>query len=204
MKDYHDYVIKNGKFVGKFEEMYQSCEDPWNQSDQSSIINSASRNATNIFIRKFNIHSIVEFGCGLGHTSNFTHNETKVDILGVDISQSAVERASKEYPKLKFKVDDVLNIGSYSGFDGFLFSEITWYLLEGKLLDRVLETMKEVHSGKYFIHCLVFYKGQQKYGLDYFSNLNEFIDFVPFELIGRNFTDLESSGTVETCSIFRI
>lgn len=28
-KDYHDYVIKNGGFIGKFEEMYQNIEDPW-------------------------------------------------------------------------------------------------------------------------------------------------------------------------------
>ena len=27
---YKDYVIKNGKFVGKFDEMYQKFSDPWN------------------------------------------------------------------------------------------------------------------------------------------------------------------------------
>ena len=30
MKKYQDLVIKNGKFVGKFEEMYQKFPDPWN------------------------------------------------------------------------------------------------------------------------------------------------------------------------------
>ena len=26
---YQDYVIKNGKFVGRFDEMYQKISDPW-------------------------------------------------------------------------------------------------------------------------------------------------------------------------------
>ena len=28
-KDYHSYVIENGELVGKFEEMYVNCENPW-------------------------------------------------------------------------------------------------------------------------------------------------------------------------------
>ena len=27
---YQDYVIKDGKFVGKFDEMYRKFSDPWN------------------------------------------------------------------------------------------------------------------------------------------------------------------------------
>ena len=33
MKRYQDYVIKDGKFIGKFEEMYQKFEDPWHQME---------------------------------------------------------------------------------------------------------------------------------------------------------------------------
>lgn len=29
--NYHDFVIKDGVFVGKFEEMYKSFDDPWGQ-----------------------------------------------------------------------------------------------------------------------------------------------------------------------------
>jgi len=27
--DYHDYVFKDGKFIGAFEEMYLNVDDPW-------------------------------------------------------------------------------------------------------------------------------------------------------------------------------
>ena len=33
MKRYQDYVIKDGKFIGKFEEMYQKFEDPRHQME---------------------------------------------------------------------------------------------------------------------------------------------------------------------------
>jgi hypothetical protein len=35
--DYHDYVIKDGKFIGAFEEMYQNIDDPWHHGDATDI-----------------------------------------------------------------------------------------------------------------------------------------------------------------------
>ena len=38
-KDYQYYVIKNGDFVGKFEEMYQNSSDiPWHQEEIANTI----------------------------------------------------------------------------------------------------------------------------------------------------------------------
>jgi hypothetical protein len=33
IKSYHDYIIKDGQFIGEFEKMYKHCEDPWMQSN---------------------------------------------------------------------------------------------------------------------------------------------------------------------------
>lgn len=38
---YQDYVIKDGKLVGNFEEMYQDFLDPWHQSEVSHVKDSA-------------------------------------------------------------------------------------------------------------------------------------------------------------------
>lgn len=27
---YHNYTIKKGKFIGKFEDLFKECADPWN------------------------------------------------------------------------------------------------------------------------------------------------------------------------------
>ena len=37
---YQDFVIKDGEFVGEFEEMYQQVEDPWNQTKKEYVENS--------------------------------------------------------------------------------------------------------------------------------------------------------------------
>ena len=40
MEKYQDYVIRDGKFVGKFEEMYQKFDNPWHQKevDRKSVV----------------------------------------------------------------------------------------------------------------------------------------------------------------------
>ncbi len=201
---YQDLVIKDGKFVGEFEKMYQLFDDPWNQTKKGYVENSISRQIVVNYINSFEIKSLVEFGCGLGKTTNFIHSNTNVDILGVDISETSIKKSKKNYPNLNFNVDNITNIVKYKDYDCYFFSEITWYILEDNMIDIVFNTMKKKLKGKYFIHNLVFYKGQQKYGLDYFSNLKEFIDFCPFELIGKVEIDIKKSDCIETSSIFKI
>jgi hypothetical protein len=51
-KTYHDYVIKDEKFIGKFNEMFSEFKDPWTQSTQP---NKSSRMARIIYVKNFNI-----------------------------------------------------------------------------------------------------------------------------------------------------
>lgn len=201
---YQDLVIKDGKFIGEFEKMYQLFEDPWNQTKEGYVENSISRQIVVNYIKTFKIESIIEYGCGLGKTSNFIHKNTGVDILGIDISETSINKAKQNFPHLNFKVDDIINIGNYPDYSCYFFSEITWYILEDKMIDNVFKVMSEKLKGKYFIHNLVFYKGQQRYGTNYFTNLNEFIQFCPFTLIGKVEIDINQSDTFETSTIFKI
>ncbi|SVD27565.1 uncharacterized protein METZ01_LOCUS380419 [marine metagenome] len=201
---YQDFVIKDGKFVGEFEKMYQQFEDPWDQTKKGYVENSISRQIVCNYINYFQINSIVEFGCGLGKTTNFIYENTGIDILGVDISETSIKKSKMTYPKLKFQLNDIDNIYEYKDYDCYFFSEITWYILEDNKIDKIFEIMKNSLKGKYFIHNLVFYKGQQKYGLDYFSTLDQFIEFCPFKLLSKTFTEFEESDSKETSTIFEI
>ena len=201
---YQDLVIKDGKFVGEFEKMYQEFDDPWNQTKEGNIENSVSRQTVCNYINQYQINSMVEFGCGLGKTTNFISNKTNINILGVDISETSIIKSKKRYPELKFEVNDIENIDEYKDYECYFFSEITWYILEDNKIDKIFEIMKNKLNGKYFIHNLVFYKGQQRYGLDYFSSLDQFIEFCPFKLLGKTISDFEESDNSETSSIFRI
>ncbi len=203
MNRYQDYVIRDGKFIGKFEEMYQKFDDPWHQSEDG-IFNNLSRKVVSHFIRQYQIKTSIEFGCGLGNTMSFIQKETNIETLGVDISETSIRKAKKKYPKMSFEVNNIENILDYSQFQCFFFSEITWYLLEDKLLDKVFEKMKNNLSGKFFIHNLTFYKGQQKYGRKYFTNLKEFIEFCPFKLLTKVEIEENDCDAYQTSSIFLI
>ena len=118
---YQDYVIKSGKFIGEFEKMYQNHEDPWGQAKDGYVENNISRQVVCNYINQFSIKSIVEFGCGLGKTTNFISNKTEAKIIGIDISETSIGKAKSNYPKLEFRVDNITNISAYSNFDCYFF-----------------------------------------------------------------------------------
>ena len=95
--DYRDFVIKDGKFIGKFDEMYQSCEDPWMQ-DQVEAAHNHHKHLLVPLLRVLGIRpeTMLDIGCGKG---NFTHlyhvNLGLKKSYGVDISLKAIEIAQK-------------------------------------------------------------------------------------------------------------
>ena len=201
---YQDLVIKDGAFIGDFETMYQRFDDPWGQSDKL-YSTSISRRAVCHFIEKYRIQSLVEFGCGLGTTTKYIHDQTGINIVGVDIAPTCIKKASKSYPHIEFFVDSVSNLANYRAFDAIFFSEITWYLLEDNAIDKAFQELSEQMRGKYFIHNLVFYKQDlQRYGKRYFTTLDEFVDFCPFRLISSVESSFEAESTIETSTLFLI
>lgn len=199
METYHDYVIKDGQFIGRFEDMYRQFDNPWMQDRQP---NPYSRQAGILHLQRFGIRSVLECGCGLGFYSDWIHRQTGIVPVGIDISPTAVEKAQQQFPHLDFRVDTVENLRQYRDCEAILFAEITWYLLPQ--LPALFEEMRQHFAGKYFLHNLVFYKGTQRYGTEYFTSLREFIDYVPFPLLAYCEASTAEDSTIETSCIFRI
>lgn len=61
-KTYHDYVIKDGKFIGQFDEMYADFNDHWTQSIQP---NKYSRMAGIIHVKNFQLTLFLNVGVAL-------------------------------------------------------------------------------------------------------------------------------------------
>lgn len=81
--DYHDYVFKDGKLVGKFDEMYKySKEVPWHQDETAYHVFSEIDMA---ILKQFNYDSVCEIGCGLGFFSARLYNELKTRGGGGDL-----------------------------------------------------------------------------------------------------------------------
>ena len=63
-------------------------------------------------VKKYKLENdskILDIGCGTGKYTNLLTKEG-MDVIGVDISSSAIEIAKKSYPKSKFKVGDATNL----------------------------------------------------------------------------------------------
>lgn len=199
-ESYHDYVIKDGKFIGKFDEMYSKFEDPWMQSNQP---NKYSRTAGILHIKKFNIKSVLECGCGLGYYADWIRKETGIVCKSIDISEKAIEQAKILFPNLDFEVADIsVDLEKYTDYDCIMLAEIIWYILPD--LKKINDVLLQHFKGKYLIVNQVFYKGTQKYGNEYFTNLREFVKYMPFKLVGHCEASTEEDSTVETSSIFLI
>lgn len=204
MERYQDFVIKNGKFVGRFEEMYRKFDDPWHQSEPDAVELSVGRQAACTAIRRYQIKSVVEFGCGKGHFAHMIETLTAAKVCGVDIAPTAIEKAGALFPGTRFEVGEVKNLPRYRDFDAILFSEVTWYLLPE--LKKTFELMREHFAGKYFIHNLVFYPvGVQQYGKEYFTSLEEFLAYCPFPWLEKSSWTTNQPGAVtETSAVFKI
>lgn len=201
-KSYHDYVIKDGKFIGKFDEMYKAYDDPWMQSQQP---NRYSRQMAIMNIKRYGIKSIVEYGCGLGYYADWIYKETGIVCKSIDISETAIKKAKQKFPLLDFEVGDIKQLselGNKQNIDCILLADITWMIL--KDLDFVNNELLKHFRGKYLINNFVTYKGTQQYGLEFFTTTKEYIDYMPFKLIGYGEATTIDDHNIDSTTIFKI
>ncbi len=83
-----------------------------------------------------------------------------------------------------------------------MFAEIMWYILED--LDEIIENISANHKGRYVIINQTFYKGQQKYGKEYFTTLNEMVNYLPWENLAKIEIETSDRDTIETHSMYYI
>lgn len=182
-KDYHDYVIKNGDFIGKFEEMYQNSSDiPWHQDETANgIFTDIDLIILKYFQKQEGFRTICEIGCGMGYVADRIKRElVDVDVTGVDVSTTAVEKAQTMFPNINFEVfdiinDDILTLTQRGGnfaafkqqFDIVMTKECLWYVLEK--LD-IFWTNLEHMTSKFIYICQSFPEQNEFYGSDIFPD----------------------------------
>lgn len=112
MAKYHKYVfdVANRKLVGAFEEMYQAEDkegfDSWHSND---VRNLRLRLSLEI-LKDYNFSNVLELGCGKGIASQFLKKKNN-NVLGIDISETAVRKAQINFPDIDFKKLQANQIG---------------------------------------------------------------------------------------------
>jgi len=187
-KDYHDYVIKNGKFIGEFEQMYQNVKDPWNHG----AADISSYDMALYLMDKYNIckkgGAIFDIGCGKGA---FTHRIKKAcpkaKILAVDISETAVKKAKSQHgnSSIDFRVMDIQKeYKSIAGkFDLIVVSNVMWYILPdfSKIMNYLKGSLK--NNGYVLIRQTFYKKGEQKYGNNIISSPEDMVSLLSYNLV---------------------
>ena len=174
---YQDYVIKDGKLIGEFEKMYQDFDNPWEQTTREA--NCFEKIIGIELLKRDKICNPLEYGCGFGDYTEKLR-ETFGRASGVDISKTAIEKAKLKHPLCNFYVGDILDSKILDAVkpDAILFVEISWYVLEK--LRPFKQLIKNYFGGgeTKFLHNLMTYTpGTQKYGKEYFTNINEIMSF---------------------------
>ena len=188
--DYHDYVIRDGRFIGDFDGAYSASSDPWNQSAEEHVRDSR-RIIAREWAKKINLSlnsqaRAIEIGCGYGHLTNNLSTDG-LQSLGTDISTIAIDKAKKLYPNDKFEVGKFNDWGISQSFqpDIFILSEISWYVLDE--IKPWLENLRSYSLRSrpvYLIHLLAIYPdGVQKYGLEYFSGLKSILKYFDLDYL---------------------
>jgi SAM-dependent methyltransferase len=185
-KRYQDYVIKDGEFIGKFEEMYANCSDPWRQSEED--IGSLSRQAGVIICerlrQRLGLKKFVEIGCGFGRYTDVL-TRRGLDVTGLDISASAITKAKELFPRISFEVGGIDDYAILRRLkpDAIVLSHLTWYVLPS--LRPFLKFLRDEMPETMIFHIVsTFDRGEQKYGRSYFTNpegIREYFGLVYYE-----------------------
>ena len=110
--DYHDYVIKDGKLIAQFEQMYRNaCDIPWRQNQQESWID--VRLTKELLEDEKNISRVIDYGCGTGHYLDILVRSMGGSGLGFDISETAVLKAQSNLSNYSFKTGDLMMPDSF-------------------------------------------------------------------------------------------
>jgi len=173
-KDYHDYFIKDGEFIGRFEDMYQNVEDPWHidRLGRRLDMDAALLLLTHAG-RPF--HRILDVGCGKGLFTSFLAERISGRIHAFDVSKTAIESARQRYrnPRIDFFVFDANGMDRLpyraDSFDLIVLAQTLWCILPNlkKVLDRfylLLEKRGGLLISQHFLP-----PDRQQYGRDILS-----------------------------------
>lgn len=174
-----DYWLdrEKNRLRGDFELMYREIEDPWGCHKE------ALSNRNNLFAKMVfgerRYKRILDIGCGLGGLTDYFRNENRGgEIIGCDISKTAIEKACAVYPDITFKCVNILKdrIEDLGRFDLVVLSEVLWYILSGlrEVFAKIYECLDK--GGVCAIHQ--YFPSEQGFGREVIDGLTGFEAFV--------------------------
>ena len=202
--NYHDYFIQGNHHVGRYEEMYQNCADPWHIEELGRRLD---MKAALLLLngQEHRINNFLDIGAGQGLFSQFLaetifKENPKAQGVITDISQTAISQAEARLPdpRLKFQALDILSLPTNhlssappEGFDLVVMAQVLWGILDD--LSQCLSAITNLlaPAGMLLISQHFPGKSSQKYGAEIVNSPDDLIKFI-------NASGLVITGTLET------
>lgn len=197
-EDYHDYVIKNGRLIGEFDQMYcKSKNIPWHQDKQINWLDVMI--AISLLKEYGPFDMISDFGSGYGYFLNQIAHNCGSDnhvLYGYDVSKTACEKGAHLFPKISFKEFDLMAEHPVKFKEKRREEKKVLFLLRGTLwyvfpkMDNVVRNITNiVNRGDYFLISQNFPPLSAEFvGKDVIPNPNAILDlfgsyFMPLKTI---------------------
>ena len=172
-----DYWLdkENLSLRGEFEKMYQDIADPWGCDKHSNSINNKLFCEIIFHNRKFS--NILDIGSGLGNlTKNLYEYNKGGDVVGWEISNTAVSKAMNKYPFIKFENKNIMTDNIEYKYELITISEVMWYLLEK--IDEVFDKLSNSLSDNGILAIHQYFPKNQNFGNDVINGLEDFESFI--------------------------
>lgn len=157
---YQDYVIRDGQYIGQFEDMYQNAaEIPWHQDE---TVNAIFSDLTVAILKRHPVCSLLDVGCGMGYMAARLKSEIPglTRVVGLDISPTATAKAAAMFPDIEFRAG-TLGADAAGGetFDVVVSKDVLWYVLDdlkGYVANLAGRSQHWVYIGQSFPECKPF------------------------------------------------
>ncbi|EKP0261915.1 class I SAM-dependent methyltransferase [Aeromonas sobria] len=186
-------------FIGDFERFYQEDNDPWGQSASSEMSRyyqlSRQRLMSILSIIKEK-SMIVEVGCGLGYVTKLISDEfpQSNNIVGLDISETAINKAKQLFPDLQFICADITSPHftydpGHARANVVILNQLLWYILES--LPTVMKNIYSILEKDGVLIISNAFAREQRYGAEFIDHFhgaaNYFSKVANFKLIHASF-----------------
>jgi len=195
-KDYVFNVDDAGrmKFVGDFEGLYSSEDDPWGQSGLDARLGEYYAYSRNNLIKKIlllpvpDAAEILEVGCGLGQVTDMLREaNANLNVTGMDISSVAIEKARARFPHIEFLVGDIAaeKLDLEKKFDVIILNQALWYVLGG--LPQLFNNVERLLKPEGFFIIVNAFLHDQSFGKEIIDGFDGLVKYAAANLLGARF-----------------
>jgi SAM-dependent methyltransferase len=198
------FIRPDGTFVGNFEAMYRECEDPWLQNIEAS--RSPLKRLILWRIAQLPERRVLDIGCGNGLYTDMIRSQADAEVLGIDVSPTAIANARTYYPLCRFEVAGAGELAKFAETKptAICMCGLTWCIVD--TFRDLLTGIREHFSGVLVFHTLTFYApGRQQYGKEYFTSLEELLPYFQGMTIEETFVHVvhPTDGSYNTLVVAR-